>query len=132
MKKLFILLFLFSVASVVNAQEVKKAERNTKLNVDKGTMTPFNHFYGKKLAIVSHSKDKQSMGHNSTDYILINENGTFQQDFNGVKQDGKWTYNKDSKTITITTTDAKRWVISAVSQEEMTLSQGTEILKVKK
>lgn len=132
MKNLFLLLFVISLGTSVNAQEVKKAEMKSKSKIEKGTMTPFNQFYGKKLSVVSHSKDKQTMGHQESDYILLNENGTYQQDFNGTKQEGKWTYNKDSKTITITTTEAKRWVITESNQDNMTLTQGTEILKEKK
>lgn len=134
MKNLLTLLFVFSLAGTINAQEIKKADMKSKAKVEKGTMTPFNQFYGKKLSIVSHSKDKEAIGHQATDYVLLNENGTYQHDYNGTIQAGNWTYNPDNKTLTIVNTGAtaKRYVVSDATADGMILTMGTEILKVKK
>lgn len=126
MKRIITLSLLLATCSmpVLNAQN-KGVLQDVNL---KNTDVPFKMHFNKKLSVAAHTKSGAAVTHSASDFVLFNQDGTYQHAFAGTQMNGTWKYLKASNEVEITTSGIMKFTVTEASQTKLILTSGVEVL----
>ena len=125
MKKLLVLTLIMGLFAGASAQ-VKVPKKPLPVSIN----SPIKVHYQKKLFIDLHKKDGANISHLGTDYTVFKSNGDYEQNWGGVAQNGTWSYNSASNSITVNVNGTHTYTIKEVTATKIYLIRSNEELTV--
>lgn len=128
-KKLLLSLLAVAISGVsVTAQNVSTSSTSVTRTADE---CPFKMHYGNKLSFVSHQRGGTNVNHQANDYMLFNQNGTYQAVFNGQTVNGTWVYHKATNEVEIITQGSGKYMIQGATATKLDLYNRTEVMSLR-